>query len=67
MTAAVAVLRADLADALQELDRADAHGDAAAIARTRVSVNRRIDQLRRAITTAERLDRTTTEVDHENN
>ena len=62
---AVAVLRADLADAHQDLDRAETLGDTAAIARTRVLVAPRIARLQRAITEAERLQRTITEVNDE--
>jgi hypothetical protein len=51
----VASLRADLAAAEQELDRADALGDAGAVVRLRISLEPRIVQLRRAIADAERL------------
>ena len=51
----VASLRADLAAAEHELDRADALGDAGAVVRVRMSLEPRIVQLRRAIADAERL------------
>ena len=57
-----AVLRAAIADVERELDRVDAVGDPAAVARVRVLVEPRIGRLRRAIAVVERDGRTTTEV-----
>jgi hypothetical protein len=58
----VATLRADLAAAEHDLDRADAVGDAGAVVRVRITLEPRIVQLRRAIADAERVRLTTTEV-----
>lgn len=51
---AAAVLRTDLAAAEQEWDRVDRHGDTAATARIRITVEPRMGQLRRAIAAIER-------------
>ena len=53
----VAVLRADLADAERELDRADALGDAAAVVRIHRSIAPRLRDLRASIARAERQTR----------
>jgi len=56
-------LRADLADAERELERADAVGDSAAVVRVHIVLGPRLGRLRRALASAvvERQ-RTTTEV-----
>jgi hypothetical protein len=51
---AAAVLRADLDAVERELERVDAVGDTAAVARVRVVLRPRIRQLRRALAAAER-------------
>jgi hypothetical protein len=54
MTADLTTLRTLLAEAEQDIDRADALGDAAAVVRVRTSLAPRIDALQRAIARAER-------------
>jgi hypothetical protein len=58
----VTAMRADLAAAEQELDRADVLADAAAVVRVRISLEPRIVQLRRAIADAERVRQATREM-----
>ena len=48
-------LKADLAAAEQDLDRANSLGDTGAVVRLRITLEPRIVQLRRAIADAERL------------